>query len=235
MSRRDALGELVAVYAEVEAEALARETEQASRRLFERVLDSKVACVAESLGPQTQRVTGIPWVLPSGRLSDKGRLLDRDLLSHFGYTADPHNMARTYAYLTDVSHLWLGRGPNNKLRRPSTQDKNHCAPWLQRELQAVRPRVVILLGRHAAPFFLERYGGIRVGRLREVIAWPYVCKVGDFETTAVPTLHPTGAQMAPGGSGSAYAETARLVTELLAGASSQAQHGQRVAHSTCGA
>jgi len=52
MSRRDALGERLAVYAEVEAEALARETGQAPRRLFEPVLDSKVACVAESLGPQ---------------------------------------------------------------------------------------------------------------------------------------------------------------------------------------
>jgi len=157
-------------------------------------------------------------VLPSGRLSDKGRLLDRDLLRHFGYTADPHNLERTYAYLTDVSHLWLGRGPSDKLRRPSTQDKNHCAPWLQRELQAVRPRVIILLGRHAAPFFLARYAGIRVRRLGDVIGQAYVCRVGDFETTAVPTLHPTGAQMAAGGAASAYAETARLVSQLLAAA-----------------
>jgi uracil-DNA glycosylase family 4 len=212
----DPLAELAAVYAEVHREALARETGQAPRQLSERIGEAEVACVAESLGPQTQRVTGIPWILPGGQLSDRGRVLDRDLLRHFGYTADPGNDERKYAYLTDVSHLWLGRAANGKLRRPSTADKDHCAPWLERELLAVRPRVVILLGRHGAPFFLKRYAGIRVERLDSVIAQALPAHIGDFTTTAVPTLHPTGAQMARGGSARAYAETARVVGEVLA-------------------
>jgi DNA polymerase len=212
----EALDNLRAVYEEVQAEAQARETGQAPRQLFKRVVDADVACVAESLGPQTQRVTGIPWVLPNGRLSDKGRVLDRDLLAHVDYTADPHNLVRKYAYLTDVSHLWLGRKPNGALRRPSTTDKLHCARWLERELQAVRPRVVILLGRHAAPFFLKRYAGVSVRDLSAVVARPFSCRLADFETTAVATLHPTGAQMARGGSANAYTATVRLVAELLA-------------------
>jgi uracil-DNA glycosylase family 4 len=203
-------------YGEVQAEAQARKTGQAPRQLFERIVDADVACVAESLGPQTQRVTGIPWVLPNGRLSDKGRVLDRDLLAHFGYTADPFKLERRYAYLTDVSHLWLGRKPNGDLRRPSTADKLHCAPWLERELQAVRPRVVIVLGRHAAAFFLKRYAGVSVGDLGTVVARPFLCRLADFETTAVATLHPTGAQMARGGSANAYAATVGLVAQLLA-------------------
>lgn len=188
------LWKLAAVYREVQAEAAARNSGQAPRRIFERVAHAEVACIAESLGPRTQMITGIPWVLPSGRLSDKGELLDRDLLAHFGYTADPQDVSRTYAYLTDVSHLWLGRHPNGKLRRPSARDKAHCAPWLERELQAVRPRVVILLGRHATPFFLGRYAGIAVNRLEGVIARAFPSKVGDLDTLAVPTLHPTGAR-----------------------------------------
>ena len=119
--------DLRAVYEEVQAEAQARRTGQAPRRLFDRIVGAEVACVAESLGPQTQRVSGIPWVLPNGRLSDKGRVLDRDLLAHFGYTADPHNPERKYAYLTDVSHLWLGHKPNGNLRRPSAVDRRQAA------------------------------------------------------------------------------------------------------------
>jgi len=216
VTQQRALDELAAVYGEAQAEALTRKTGQAPRRLFERVVDAKVACVAESLGPKTQRVTGIPWVLPTGRLSDKGRVLDRDLLSHFGYTADPRNEAREYAYLTDVSHLWLGRGANGKLRRPSAADRAHCAHWLERELRAVRPRVVILLGRHAVPFFLKRYAGVDVDRLDKVVARRFTCRLGDFETMAVPTLHPSGAQMARGGSATAYMQTAQVVRGLLA-------------------
>jgi hypothetical protein len=143
VEREAARAALAVVYAEVQAEAVARETGQAPRRMFERVLHANVACVAESLGPRTQTVTGIPWVLPNGRLSDKGELLDRDLLGRFGYTANPWHTSRSYAYLTDVSHLWLGQRPDGKLRRPSTRDKEHCAPWLERELQSGRQRLGI--------------------------------------------------------------------------------------------
>lgn len=211
-----AMQELVAVYREVQAEADARGRGQAPRQLFSRAVDAEVACVAESLGPRTQMLTGIPWVLPNGRLSDKGELLDRDLLCTFGYTADPNNSSRSYAYLTDVFHLWLGRRPDGKLRRPSSKDKAHCAPWLERELQAVRPKVIVLLGRHAAPFFRQRYANKKVARLDDVIATPFPCVVGDLHATAIPTLHPTGAQMARGGSARAYAATARCISELLA-------------------
>lgn len=211
-----AMQDLLAVYREVQAEAAARLTGQAPRQLFAHAVDADVACIAESLGPRTQMLTGIPWVLPNGRLSDKGELLDRDLLRNFGYTADPHDSSRRYAYLTDVSHLWLGRRPDGKLRRPSSKDKAHCAPWLERELQAVSPKVIVLLGRHAAPFFLQHYANTKVARLEDVIAKPFPCVVGGLRATAVPTLHPTGAQMARGGSAHAYAATAKCIKELLA-------------------
>jgi DNA polymerase len=214
-NREAALAELTSIYQAVQAEAVARDTGQAPRQMFDRVADADVACVAESLGPRTQKVTGIPWVLPNGRLSDKGELLDRDLLRRFGYTANPRSTSRTYAYLTDVSHLWLGRTADGKLRRPSTADKQHCAPWLERELQAIAPRVVLLLGRHAAPFFLKRFAGVTVRRLDDVIAQPFPCTVGSLQTIAVATLHPTGAQMARGGPYKAYETTVATVTELL--------------------
>ncbi|MGI9021535.1 MAG: uracil-DNA glycosylase family protein [Solirubrobacterales bacterium] len=160
-------------------------------------------------------LTGIPWILPGGQLSDKGRLLDRELLRPVGHTADPADHSRQYAHLTDVSHLWLGRTAAGKLRRPTTADKLHSASWLEREIQAVRPKVVLLLGRHAAPFFLKRYGGASVSRLDDVLAQPMTCNVSGFRTTALATLHPTGAQMARGGAVRAYRSTVEALIDLV--------------------
>lgn len=210
-----AVAALAAVYREVQADAQARHIDQASRQLFERVVDADVACIAESPGPRSQRLTGIPWIGTDGRLSARGELLNRDLLWQFGYTADPYDERRRYAYLTDVSHLWLGRDTKGKLKRPSTRDKEHSVPWLERELQAVRPRVVLLLGNHAAPFFLQRFAGVSIGGIRDVVGNVYVCSIGAFETAAVATLHPTGAQMSRGGSTYAYRSTVATVAALL--------------------
>jgi uracil-DNA glycosylase family 4 len=218
VSRDEAIRELAAVYREVAEAADAVGTGQVPRVLIERGAVAEVACVAESIGPRTQLLTGIPWVLPSGQLSDKGSLLDTELLRHIGYTADPRDKSRRYAYFTDVSHLWLGRTEAGKLRRPRNPDKAKCAPWLERELQAVQPQVVLLMGRHAAPFFLRCYARIRVSRLQDVVAQPFPCRVGEMQAVAVATWHPTGAQCHAGGPTRAYAPTARVVADLLADA-----------------
>ena len=207
---------LRSIYKEVEAEASIRETGQAPRQPFDRAAEAKIVCIAESLGPRTQVLSGIPWVLPGGGLSDKGQVLDRHLLRPVGYSADPYDISSEYAYLTDVSHLWLGRRPDGKLRRPTRSDKEHCASWLEQELLAVRPRVVVLLGMHAASFVLQRYAKIKLRKLEKVLAVPLTFEIGDLEVVAVPTLHPTGAQMARGGSAFAYRDTVRVLADALA-------------------
>ena len=53
-------------------------------------------------------------------------------------------------------------------------------------------------------------------RLGTAVARPFSCRLAEFETAAVATLHPTGAQMARGGDANSYAATVRLVAELLA-------------------
>ena len=83
------LARLDAVYREVQAEADGEINGPGRSASFPRVVDAEVACIAESLGPRTQVKTGIPWVLPTGRLSDKGELLDRDLLRRVGDTRRP--------------------------------------------------------------------------------------------------------------------------------------------------
>jgi uracil-DNA glycosylase family 4 len=98
-----------------------------------------------------------------------------------------------------------------------------CATWLERELQAVQPPIVLLMGRHAAPFFLSRYAGMPVSRLQDVVAQPFPCRVREMQTVAVATWHPTGAQAQchARGPGRAYAEAPSVVADLLVEAESR--------------
>lgn len=109
----------------------------------------------------------------------------------------------------------VGTNAGRRPPAPTQRDKTLCALWLERELQAVRPTVVVLLGRHAAPFFIARYSDVRAHELDDVIADPIVCHVGDLQTTAVATYHPTGAQCAAGGATRAYAQTLRVIADHL--------------------
>lgn len=46
------------------------------------------------------------------------------------------------------------RPPNN--REPSSTELTNCRPFLQQQLRAIRPKVVVALGKYAQAFFLER-------------------------------------------------------------------------------
>ena len=92
---------------------------------------------------------------------------------------------------------------------------NFCAGWLERELVAMRPRVVLLLGVPATKFFSTRFAGVHAGSLTDVRDRPVECTLGTFQTVAVPALHPTGAKMAKGGPAPAYEGTVKVVRRLL--------------------
>ncbi|MES2224394.1 MAG: uracil-DNA glycosylase [Patescibacteria group bacterium] len=62
------------------------------------------------------------------------------------------NMNREDIYITNVVKY---RPPNN--RDPLPSEKAACRPWLEEELQAIKPKLVVFLGRHAmSNFFPEK-------------------------------------------------------------------------------
>lgn len=67
------------------------------------------------------------------------------------------------------------RPPRN--RNPESDELEACGPFLRRQVEAVRPEIIVLLGRVAAQFILQT--GAPLGRLRgEVHEWlgiPVVC------------------------------------------------------------
>jgi uracil-DNA glycosylase len=89
---------------------------------------------------------------PAGRLFDKG-------LERAGIDLDR-------VYITNVvKHFkWRPHGKRRIHQKPNVEEINACRPWLEGELAAVKPRVLVCLGATAAQALLGRQ--FRVTRQR---------------------------------------------------------------------
>lgn len=106
--------------------------------------DARVVCVGEAPGAREDE-TGRPFV---GRA---GHLLDRLLLTV--------GLPRESVYICNVLK---SRPPNN--RDPLPDEVAACSPYLQRQLELIRPEVIVAFGAFAARTLLESTAAL--GRLR---------------------------------------------------------------------
>ena len=96
--------------------------------------------VGEAPG-QNEDLQGEPFVGAAGKLLDQ-------LLSGIG-------LARSDVFITNILKC---RPPAN--RDPQPPEVQACSPYLQRQLELIRPEVVLLLGRHALARLLPGYDSI---------------------------------------------------------------------------
>jgi uracil-DNA glycosylase family protein len=110
-----------------------------------------VMLVGEQPGDQEDR-QGAPFVGPAGRLLDEA-------LAEAG-------IDRSRAYVTNaVKHFkWRERGKRRIHDKPSWSQISACRPWLLAELDAIKPRAVVLMGATAAQSLLGKE--VRVTRDR---------------------------------------------------------------------
>jgi uracil-DNA glycosylase family protein len=99
--------------------------------------------VGEQPGDQEDRA-GKPFVGPAGRVFD-------DALEAAG-------IDRSTVYVTNaVKHFkWQARGKRRIHQKPNWTEMTACRPWLEAELEVVKPRVLVLLGATAAQSLLGR-------------------------------------------------------------------------------
>ncbi len=97
-------------------------------------VDAEVMFIGEGPGFNEDQ-QGRPFVGPAGRLLN-------ELLASIG-------LARDQVYITNVVKC---RPPNN--RDPMPQEIAACAPYLERQLTLIKPKVIVTLGRYSmAKFF----------------------------------------------------------------------------------
>jgi uracil-DNA glycosylase family protein len=102
-----------------------------------------VMLVGEQPGDR-EDIEGRPFVGPAGKLLD--RALERA------------GIDRNQVYITNVvKHFkWRPRGKRRIHQKPNAEEIGACRPWLEGELAAVEPKVLVCLGATAAQALLGR-------------------------------------------------------------------------------
>ncbi|HEV2796074.1 MAG TPA: UdgX family uracil-DNA binding protein [Nocardioides sp.] len=130
---------------------------------------ARIMLVGEQPGDQEDRA-GEPFVGPAGRVLDEA-------LAEAG-------IDRPAAYLTNaVKHFrFEERGKRRIHQKPDVRHLVACRPWLEAELEAVTPGVVVALGATAARAVLERT--VKIGEVRGQV-------LTDGAIPVVVTTHPS--------------------------------------------
>lgn len=158
----DSLGTAIAAF-----DGCALKTSGARQSVFFRgATNASIVVIGEAPGAEEDS-QGSPFV---GRA---GRLLDRMLAA---------------AGLSDqvlITNTVFWRPPGN--RTPSPEEQRACAPFLERTIDLVRPRFLLLVGAASAKAMLDKSEGILALRGR----WfEWRGGFSDLEVPALPTLHP---------------------------------------------
>jgi DNA polymerase len=123
-------------------------------------------------------VEGRPFVGPAGALLAKA-------LTEAGIDA-------AAAYVTNaVKHFsWEERGKRRIHKKPRVSEVRACRPWLDAEIAAVRPRVIVCLGATASQALLGSTFKLTTGRGRPV-------DVPGLTARVVAAIHPSAVLRAP--------------------------------------
>lgn len=140
------------------------------------VAGATVMLVGEQPGDR-EDLDGEPFVGPAGAVLDRG--LERA------------GIDRGQAYVTNVvKHFkWRPAGKRRLHQKPNAEEIAACRPWLETEIDLVRPAVVVCLGATAAQALLGP--AFRVTRQRgQFVPWGRAPKV-------MATVHPSSILRAP--------------------------------------
>jgi DNA polymerase len=133
-------------------------------------VSARIVLVGEQPGNE-EDLRGEPFVGPAGRILD-------DALEAAG-------IARADAYVTNVvKHFkWTPAGKRRLHKKPSAREVTACRPWLEQELELIRPDVLVCLGATAAQALLGREFRVTVqrGKLVDTALAP----------KALATIHPS--------------------------------------------
>ena len=100
--------------------------------------DAKIMFVGEAPGYWEDQ-KGLPFVGRAGKVLD-------ELLESI-------ELRREEVYITNVVKC---RPPNN--RDPTEEEIKACSPYLDKQIDIIRPKVIVPLGRHSMAYILKKFG-----------------------------------------------------------------------------
>jgi len=133
---------------------------------------ARVMLVGEQPGDEEDR-KGLPFVGPAGRL------LDRAL--------EAAGVNRDELYVTNaVKHFkWQLRGKRRLHKTPAQREIDACHQWIEREIQLVKPHVIVALGATAAKAIIGPQFKVSVQRGKLVESALAPCVFATFHPSAL--------------------------------------------------
>ena len=98
---------------------------------------------------------------------------------------------RALVYFAAVCRCFPGKNPGGGDRVPSPEEIRNCSSWMNDELEILRPRLVIPVGKLAIAQFIP------FEKLDEVISRKFSIRHGDISFDLIPLPHPSGASPWP--------------------------------------
>ncbi|MBI3442900.1 MAG: uracil-DNA glycosylase [Candidatus Sungbacteria bacterium] len=139
---------------------------------------AKVMFIGEAPG-RTEAATGRPFAGAAGKLLD-------GLLASVG-------IARPDVYITNVVK---DRPPQN--RDPLPEEIALYAPFLDRQIKIIQPKIIVLLGRHSMAAILEKFGlDAMIGPISRLHGTVLDAEAPYGKITIMPMYHPAAALYNP--------------------------------------
>ncbi len=157
--------------------------------------DAKLMLIGEAPGYQ-EDIKGRPFVGRAGKLLDT-------LLSGIG-------LARDDVY---ISNIVKHRPPEN--RAPKADEIEACTPYLDRQIQIIKPEIIVTLGNHSTGYILSKVNA-EVGGITEVRGRLYKEKLFEIPLKIIPTFHPAAALYNPAYLSNLEEDFRRVKDELAA-------------------
>jgi uracil-DNA glycosylase family protein len=161
--------------------------------------DARIIFVGEQPGDQEDQ-QGAPFVGPAGAVLDKA--------------LEDAGIPRNDVYVTNaVKHFsWEPRGKRRIHKKPRASEIRACRPWLEAELRAIKPVMLVCLGASAAQAVLGPQFKLMQNRGKE--------HTSELSERVIATIHPSAVLRAPDADGrrAAYdmlVADLKMVTEAL--------------------
>lgn len=130
-------------------------------------INAEIVFIGEAPG-KNEDLQGLPFVGAAGKFLN-------EMLAQAG-------LQRSDVYITNIVKY---RPPNN--RDPLPEEKKAFWPYLLKQLQIIKPKVVITLGRHSMEYFLP---GMRISAIH---GQPKRIQFGNEKLVIIPLFHPAAA------------------------------------------